>query len=315
MSNSCERSYPLASSSRRRRRLALQLADRQQSALGSVRVPATMRGQGLLQPVIVPADEFVRIEIYEDPNIRSAGASQTPQVARLRPPEVSAQTEFEEHEPGVNFQSFQELLAGSKPAAWVFAGDSVTLGARHTDGQRSYSEHFAEEIRAGLGRHHDVVINTAALGETAQSLLDDLEWRTLRFKPDVVSVMIGINDAAAGPKGRTEFRRNLEHIVACIRAESALVLLHTPPRIDHERVTTHGDLRAYVRLLREISRELDVPRVDHWAFWKETAAEGENIGGWLAADGLHPTAAGHCALTQLLFRRLGILKETAKRAR
>jgi len=151
-----------------------------------------------------------------------------------------------------------------------------------------------------------VVINTSAPDETSQSLLEDLEWRALRFQPAVVSVMVGVNDAAAGPVGRSEFRRNLEHIVACIRAEGALVLLHTPPRIDLATATTHADLRAYVRLVRDVARESDVTCVDHWAFWKKAAAEGENVSAWLAADGLHPTAAGHRALSDLLVRRLEI---------
>jgi lysophospholipase L1-like esterase len=159
-----------------------------------------------------------------------------------------------------------------------------------------------------------VVINTSTQAETSQSLLEDLEWRTLRFRPDVVSIMIGINDATAGHMGRSEFRRNLERIVGCIRAERALVLLHTPPRVDIERLTTHADLRAYVRILRDLARELDVPCVDHWAFWKIAAASGETVNDWLVADGLHPTAEGHRVLAKLLFTRLGIRTERTRPA-
>ncbi len=165
-----------------------------------------------------------------------------------------------------------------------------------------------------MGRHHDVVINTSSHAETAQSLLEDLEWRALRFQPAVVSVMIGLTDVPAGPEGRAEFRKNLEHIIASIRAGEAIPLLHTPPRVDLDRATNHPDLRAYVRLIRDVSRERDVPCVDHWAFWKEVATI-EPVGkNWLAADGLNPNAAGHRAMADLLFQLLAIVRQPAQRA-
>lgn len=204
------------------------------------------------------------------------------------------------------FQPIQNLLKGTKPLVWVFAGDAVAQGARYTDGQRSFCELFSERIRCGLKREHDVVIDTSAPAETSASLLEDLEWRTLRFRPDVVSVMIGLNDAVAGRGGRLEFGQNLEHIIECIRAEGALLLLQTPPRIDRKRVPSHADVTAYVRILRDVAARLDVPLVDHWAFWKKMVSGGQNCDGWLVGDGLHPTAQGHRALAKLLFRRLGI---------
>jgi acyl-CoA thioesterase I len=213
----------------------------------------------------------------------------------------------------VGFLSIRRLIAGSQPVTWIFAGDSITQGARHTDGQRSYCEHFAERVRGGLCRHDDVVINTSVPAETSRSLLEDFEWRTLRFRPDVVSVMIGSNDALAGNTSAAEFRRNLQHVVECIRAERALVLLHTPPGIDEARVASQTDLQTYVRVIRDMSRALNVPCVDHWAFWTKAASAGRNVNRWLAADGLHPTAQGHRILANLLLCRLGILREAARR--
>lgn len=314
MSYSSNPSFRLASNSRKRRLLALKLANQPRPTFNSVgiaspfRRPALLRST-LLPPVVIPADEVERIDVFQDedaPTNRTVAASA---------PEILPVKTVEECEPGIDFQALKELLANKKPAVWVFAGDGVTLGARHTGGERNYSEHFAEEIRFSLGRHHDVVINTSSHAETSQSLLEDLEWRALRFQPSVVSVMIGLNDAAAGPDGRAEFRKNLEHIIACIRAQQAIPLLHTPPRIDLDRAPAHADLRAYVRLVRDLSRELEVPCVDHWAFWKEVATI-EPVGkNWLAADGLNPTAAGHRAMADLLFRLLGIVREPVPRVK
>jgi acyl-CoA thioesterase I len=312
MAYSSDSSFRLASNSRKRRLLALQIANQQQSPLNSAGVGSPFPRPPLrwskLSPLVIPADEVVRIDVFQHDDLSTTRAA----AAQLEHAPVDNSGE---REPGIDFQPVKDLLAGKKPAVWVFAGDGLTLGARHTGGQRNFCEHFAEELRFGLGRHLDVVINTSSPAESSRSLLDDLEWRALRFQPAVVSVMIGLNDAAAGPDGRVEFRRNLEHIIACIRAEGAIALLHTPPRIDLDRAAAHGDLRAYVRLIRDIARELDVPCVDHWAFWKETATM-EPVGkNWLASDGLNPTAAGHRAMAELLFGRLEILAQHPQRAK
>jgi len=313
MAYSSDSSFRLGSNSRKRRLLALQIANQQQSSLNSAGVGSPFPRPPLrwskMSPLVIPADEVVRIDVFQHDEMSTTRAAALPKL------EHAPAGNSSEREPGIDFQPVKDLLAGKKPAVWVFAGDGLTLGARHTGGQRNYCEHFAEEIRFGLGRHLDVVINTSSPAETSRSLLDDLEWRALRFQPAVVSVMIGLNDAAAGPEGRVEFRKNLEHIIACIRAEGAITLLHTPPRIDLDRAAAHGDLRAYVRLIRDIARELDAPCVDHWAFWKETATM-EPVGkNWLAADGLNPNAAGHRAMAELLFGRLEILAQHPQQAR
>ena len=288
-----------------RRRILFQ-AQYQRPGLNIVPAAAGTGEAALPEPSTLPADEPTRVDIDQAFVISDDLAA--PACERQLAPEGTPATDSDDRQRGTNFQSFRELLCGSKPVVWVFAGDSITQGAHHTDGQRNYCEHFAERIHSQLHRHYDVVINASVPGETAQSLLADLEWRILRFRPDAVSVMIGINDATAGHKGRSEFRRNLEHIVQCIRADKALLLLHTPPRVDVERVNTRADLRSYVRLVRDVARELDVPCVDHWAFWKMAAADGGNINAWLAADGLHPTAEGHRHLAKLLFKRFGIAR-------
>src|SRR6266571_3512165 len=92
----------------------------------------------------------------------------------------------------------------SAPITWVFTGDSITHGASHTHGERSYPEHFAERVRWEMGRRRDVVVNTGISGDTADGILKDFEHRVARFKPDVVSIMIGMNDCAGGSAMRSK---------------------------------------------------------------------------------------------------------------
>ena len=86
------------------------------------------------------------------------------------------------------------FLKQKDPLIWLFTGDSITHGAKHTQGYRSYPEIFSERIRYELGRLRDIVINTGISGNTAQVIINDFGWRIGQFKPAVVSLMIGTND-------------------------------------------------------------------------------------------------------------------------
>ena len=50
--------------------------------------------------------------------------------------------------PSESLNRIRALLADkSHPLTWVFTGDSITHGAKHTHGSRTYVEHFAERVR------------------------------------------------------------------------------------------------------------------------------------------------------------------------
>jgi len=299
-----DRSFRLAAHSRARRRLILRQKTPQ----------APQEAELPVEEGVVPIDSIAPPPAIEPVEV-AAAADTAAELETTAFEIVSAVGGPPESEAAitalraVDFGAFHELLLGQKPVTWVFAGDSITQGACYTDGRRSYPEHFAERVRWEIGRYHDAVINTAAPKETSQTLLADFEWRSLRFRPDVVSVMIGVHDCAGHRTRRSEFQENVRHVIECIRADGALPLLHTPPRITFGDPLAHADLRSRVKILRDLARELDVPCVDHWAFWKRAATNGEDTSVWLTPDRLHPTAEGHRIMASLLFHRFGIFDE------
>ncbi|MCP3966054.1 MAG: SGNH/GDSL hydrolase family protein [Lentisphaerae bacterium] len=66
----------------------------------------------------------------------------------------------------------KNLMAEDRPLKWLFYGDSITHGADHCYGQKSYSEHFAERIRYEMRRFNDIIINSAISGDTTVQLLE-----------------------------------------------------------------------------------------------------------------------------------------------
>ncbi|MCB9784816.1 MAG: SGNH/GDSL hydrolase family protein [Candidatus Omnitrophica bacterium] len=208
------------------------------------------------------------------------------------------------------------LLQSEEPITWVITGDSITHGALHTHGARSYPEHFAERVRWELGRVRDVVINTGISGDTVPGLLNDLDHRVLRFKPTVVSIMMGMNDAVKGEEGRELFQEKYRELIERLKKETeALILLHTPNPIT-PAADRRQDLPAYSEIIREIAKEYEVALVDQERMWKDYLSKGRNDLNYLLNDGtIHPNAAGHILFAHNLFRVLDIFDPESRTCR
>ncbi len=190
------------------------------------------------------------------------------------------------------------------PQTWLFCGASVTHGALYTHGYRDYSQIFNERLRYELGRHLDVVINTAVSGNTTQCVLDGFERRIAHFRPQTVSLMIGLNDCnqeRGVPLGK--YRENLNELADRIAACGAELLLQTCNTIlPGSSPACEPHFSAYMETIREVARERELPLVDQTALWE---AEAENQTMWMN-DGLHPNHFGHRFMAFNMFKALGI---------
>jgi lysophospholipase L1-like esterase len=203
-------------------------------------------------------------------------------------------------------QKVMECIASkSKPLTWIFTGDSITHGAKHTHGSRSYVEHFAERMRWEMGRGNDIVINTGISGDKADGILRAFDWRVARFKPDVVSIMIGMNDCTRGAKKREEFRANLRELIHRVRGLGAIPVIHSSNIVEPSAVSERGDLPAYMSIVSEVAREERTIFVDHWHHWQASCTDEEKLKLWLN-DPIHPNARGHRELAILTFKTLCI---------
>jgi lysophospholipase L1-like esterase len=224
--------------------------------------------------------------------------------------------------PDDNGERIRVLLSSPEPATWLFTGDSITHGALHTSGWRSYPELFAERVRWEMGRLRDIVINTGVSGDTTEGLLKDLDWRVFRFSPHVTSVMLGMNDGALRPGGTEYFRSNLNRLVDAIEAHVSLPLLHTPNLIYYPK-----GLVEYVEVIREVANKRKIAIVDHYAHWLErldSPLSALNPGGaknpeallyWLNDGRVHPNQFGHRLLANHLFTKLGIYDPASRTCR
>jgi len=203
-----------------------------------------------------------------------------------------------------DMRKVKKFLSRSEPVKWLFYGDSITHGASHTFGMRDYTEHFAERIRTEMGRRMDVVLKTAISGNTTEDLLESFDWRVAHFKPDVVFLMIGMNDCSTDRKiTLTRFRKNLHKLADGIEACGGLVVLQTTcPILRNTAPDREKQFPVFMEAIRDIARERSLPLVDHEAFWRKNPDKHFQ---WMS-NAFHPNAVGHLAFAQELFRQLGI---------
>lgn len=97
----------------------------------------------------------------------------------LSPFMIAAACVFAQDSSDAELAKIKALLGKPEPITWLITGDSITHGALHTHGYRSYPEHFAERVRWELRRVRDVMINTGISGDRVPGLTKDLEHRVL----------------------------------------------------------------------------------------------------------------------------------------
>ena len=195
---------------------------------------------------------------------------------------------------------------------WLFTGDSITQGAEHTDGARSYPQLFEEWIRYEMGRSHDVVVNTAISGNFADDLLAEYDQRIARLKPDAVVVMLGTNDATLGSAGLEPYRAALARIVGRAADEGADVFVLTPPAVSSAAATRTPFIAAYAQAAREVARERKATLADIFAEGMRSG-DGHAPDAWMH-DAIHPNALGHREIARLLVDRMAesIVKNRTK---
>ncbi len=191
----------------------------------------------------------------------------------------------------LNYQQWVELLGREADVAarqqpkhlTILAGDSLSLW-------------FPNEL---LPSEH-TWLNQGISGETSRGLLNRLELFD-KTKPEVIFVMIGINDLIRGVKGET-ILANQEQIVRYLRRvhPKAKIVLQSILPHGNEKATwegrdrllaiPHSRIRELNERLRAIAKQEDIVYLDLYPLFAD--ADG-NMKTELSTDGLHLNPQGY----------------------
>lgn len=190
----------------------------------------------------------------------------------------------------------------------VFFGDSITDSGHREDPDRlgnGYVRLLADQLL-------DLkVINAGIGGNRAVDLQARLDNDVLAHRPELVSIMIGINDTwrkfdRNDPTSTEAYEASYRDLLTRITSTGARVILLEPfvlPVTDEQATTWRDDLDPKIDAVRGLAAEFDVLLVRLDVRLNQLASD---LGAAaLAGDGVHPSDRGHAEIARLWLETVG----------
>ncbi|WP_217996967.1 SGNH/GDSL hydrolase family protein [Nocardioides jensenii] len=184
----------------------------------------------------------------------------------------------------------------------VLTGDSITAAGRDLADATDLGTGYAARVAAGLPDAE--VVNTGVNGHRVPDLQERWERDVLAHEPDVVSLMVGVNDMwrrytrqQVSPVAR--FEAGYRDLLTRTRAAGVDRIIVLEPfllPVRDEQWSWRADLDEKIAAVRRLAREFDAELV---ATDGPMAQAGSLVGvDALVRDGVHPTAQGHDLLAR-----------------
>ncbi len=196
-----------------------------------------------------------------------------------------------------------------EPVTFVCLGDSVTGVYYHTGGRRAYTDMLKLALEQGFPGVEFTAINAGVSGNTTVDALARLEQDVLSHKPDLVSIMFGLNDMTRVPMD--DYRANLKALIERCRAAGAEVVLCTPNSVTDTPDRPTSKLLEYAAVVREVAASEKVTLADCYSAFEAIRAKYTPNWTFLMSDEIHPNWDGHRELARSIAysiagRRFGI---------
>ncbi|WP_298868057.1 GDSL-type esterase/lipase family protein [uncultured Gimesia sp.] len=191
-----------------------------------------------------------------------------------------------------------EKLNSGKPVKVVCFGDSVTGVYYHTGSRRAYTDMLGIALKKAVPKASLTMHNAGISGNTTVNALARIERDVLKHKPDLVTIMFGLNDMTRVPLD--QYKENLNNIIKQCRETGAEVLLCTPNAV----ITTSGrpaeKLVKYCDVIQEVAYEMQVPVCDSHQKLNQFRKQDALAWRLMMSDEIHPNMAGHKKFAELM---------------
>ena len=241
---------------------------------------------------------------------------------------VLDQAEGGERELNALQQKIVDKANGEKPLTWLFLGDSITHGLVHTKGYDSAAQAFEKYVKEDLQRKDDIVVNTGVSSTDTAWVLDNLDQRAEKYRPDVVFIMLGTNDVFTNINNyhtvdgkplvitKELYCQNMEAIISRLRKANpdVSIVLRAPSPVNRESRNIYLDQKGYLSALEELAKEDgNILYVDQYREWDKelrTFPYMWNVNYYFNDSTLHPGVEGQMKMTRMIIDKCGLNTDT-----
>jgi lysophospholipase L1-like esterase len=190
---------------------------------------------------------------------------------------------------------------------YLALGDSYTIGTGASDESHNYPSIIAERLAKASGRRVDLT-NPAVNGFTSTDLIDRELGYVRTFRPQLVSILIGVNDLV---QRRTpqQYRRALQRIYDAVaglelpKGQAAAISIPNWSVVPAAR--DFGDperLRRATDVFNDIAGDEASTRRFTWIDISEVSTSNMDAEGWISEDRLHPGDMQYAAWADVIWK-------------
>ena len=195
----------------------------------------------------------------------------------------------------------------------LFQGDSVTDAGRSREDPDDLGPGYPRFAAETLKKSYSglTVINRGISGNRSCDLVARWDEDCLALKPDLLSILIGINDTwrrydSSDPTDAETYYANVKKVISGVKKLGAEMLVLEPflTKDDPDKYCYHEDLMPKILMLRKACREEGVEYVPLDGIMAAFEIAHPEIS--LSADGVHPNEYGSSLIAEEIIKRLSV---------
>ncbi len=199
-------------------------------------------------------------------------------------------------------------------AVVLFQGDSITDAGRSREDDAQLGAGYPSMTSAWFSAMYPEknvrFINRGISGNRVKDLCARWQPDCIGLKPDIVSILIGINDTwrrydSNDPTSAEAYEKGYREILTTTSDLGARIIILEPfvLPVPADRMKWREDLDPKIDAARRLAREFKAIYVPLDGVFAQAAAVREPA--FWAADGVHPTPAGHALISQAWLKAVG----------
>jgi lysophospholipase L1-like esterase len=184
----------------------------------------------------------------------------------------------------------------------LFQGDSITDSGRKSNHNESLGEGYVMMTAAWLSALYPEerlkFYNRGISGNRIKDLKNRWKKDCLDLRPDLVSILVGVNDINWKPSTTENFRLDYTNILEQTQQLKCQIVLIDPFLVDFNRnsLVLREELNKKIDIVRELSRKFETKLIPLNDIFKEACIKRDSS--FWSLDGAHPTLAGHALIAQ-----------------